>query len=50
VTKPSRDPRRRSPPISPTRIVRAALDRSMGAGAADLLGRVTLNIGVVKGG
>jgi succinyl-diaminopimelate desuccinylase len=30
--------------------VRAALDRSMGAGAADLLGRVTLNIGVVRGG
>ncbi len=30
--------------------VRTALDRSMGAGAADLLGRVTLNIGVVRGG
>ncbi len=31
-------------------IVRAALDRSMGPGAADLLQQVTLNIGVVEGG
>ncbi|MGZ5908963.1 MAG: M20/M25/M40 family metallo-hydrolase [Reyranella sp.] len=30
--------------------VRAALDRSMGKGAADLLGKVSLNIGVVEGG
>lgn len=30
--------------------VRAALDRSMGAGAADIVGRVTVNIGVVDGG
>jgi succinyl-diaminopimelate desuccinylase len=30
--------------------VRAALDRSMGQGAADLLGKVSLNIGVVEGG
>ena len=30
--------------------VRAALDRSMGKGAADILGKVTLNIGVVEGG
>lgn len=30
--------------------VRAALDRSMGSGAADLLNRVTLNIGVLEGG
>ena len=30
--------------------VQAALDRSMGKGAADLLGKVSLNIGVVEGG
>jgi succinyl-diaminopimelate desuccinylase len=30
--------------------VKAALDRSMGKGAADLLGKVSLNIGVVEGG
>jgi hypothetical protein len=30
--------------------VQAALDRSMGNGAADLLGKVSLNIGVVEGG
>lgn len=30
--------------------VRAALDGGLGAGAADIVGRVTLNIGVVEGG
>ena len=30
--------------------VQAALDRSMGKGAADLLGKVSLNIGVIEGG
>jgi acetylornithine deacetylase/succinyl-diaminopimelate desuccinylase-like protein len=30
--------------------VQAALDRSMGRGAADVLGKVSLNIGVVEGG
>ena len=40
---------RRSPRNLADPEVRAALDRSMGKGAADLLGKVTLNIGVVEG-